>query len=350
MIFDWYNGGEWGGLPVRRLGHIMADVINAADEVYALLDVGLGVWDSNPLGLLQFKKGPYATDIITLTGAGVNADPAWFDGLNVQGYNATGGLLVGYRGDPYRYNYRAALAMFEALCEEQTEDLPQFMQDDYTSALTMEYLGLGDFDEDSLTRPQQVDAWAAIRGAFGKLRYYRGRIRALTPQFDAALNAAGGGTTKDQVNAALVPMWASLSYAVSTPRNHALSFIYASAVDGESRGLLINDDDSFEVLMRGEDDLNSTPFDRPVMRSYLKFDGVIGYDMDFTTDLGNLSAGFEDDYGVGVEAVTFESTITRPYYFTEEFPDSGLQLLGARAEMDATCHAVWDIDAEDYPS
>ena len=348
MIYDWYNGGDWGGLPVRRLGHIMADVINAADEVYRLIKVGLplvGIGSTNPLSPLRFKKGPTLLDVITLQGTGIDADPAWFDDQPVGGSTEPAWI-----GDPMRYNYRAALAMFETLCEAQTEDLPQFLQDDYESALTMEYLGLGDFDEDSLTRPQQVDAWAAIREAFGKLRYYRGRIRVLTPQFGGALNVAGGGTTKDQVNAALVPMWASLSYAVSTPRNHAQSFILANAGGGGSRGLLINDDDSFEVLMRGTDGLNSTPFDRPVMRSYLKFDGVIGYDKDFTTDLGNLSAGFEDDYGVGVESVTFESTITRPYYFVDEFPDSGEQWLGARAEMDATCHAVWDIDAEDYPS
>ena len=346
MIYDWYNGGEWGAVA---LGHIMADVINAADDVYHLLNLGLGRGQSNPLLGLQFKKGKLNSDKITILGTGINADPAWYDGIRVSGARAASAGVA--QGDPMRFNYRAALGMFETLCEAQTEDLPQFLQDDYESALTMEYLGLGDFDENSLTRPQQVDVWAAIREAFGKLRYYRGRIRVLTPQFGGALNVAGGGTTKDQVNAALVPMWASLSYAVSTPRNYAQSFIWANAVGGGSRGLLINDDDSFEVSMRGDDSLNSTPFDRPVMRSYLKFDGgVIGYDKDFTTDLGNLSAGFEDDYGVGVESVTFESTITRPYYFVDEFLDSGEQWLGARAEMDATCHAVWDIDAEDYPS
>jgi hypothetical protein len=344
MIFDWYNGGDWGGLPVRRLGHIMADVINAADEVYRLIKVGLPLGGTNPLSPLRFKKGPSTLDIITLLGTGVDADPAWFDDQPIGGSTEPSWI-----GDPMRYNYRAALAMFETLCEAQTEDLPQFLQDDYESALTMEYLGLGDFDEDSLTRPQQVDAWAAIREAFGKLRFYRGRIKLLTPQ--AGGGSVGGiGTSKDAVNAALVTLWGGTSYSADTPRNYVQSYIYASLVAFGARAVSLNDDDSFEVLMRGTDDLNSTPFNRPVMRSYLKFVGAIGYDMDFTTDLGNLSDSFDDDFGYAVESVTFESTITRPYYFIDEFPDSGQQLLGARAKMDATCHAVWDIDAEDYPS
>ena len=84
MIFDWYNGGDWGGIPVRRLGHVMADVINAADEVYRLLNLGLGLGQSNPLLGLQFKKGILNSDKITILGTGINADPAWYDGIRVR--------------------------------------------------------------------------------------------------------------------------------------------------------------------------------------------------------------------------------------------------------------------------
>ena len=347
MIFDWYNGGDWGGIPVRRLGHVMADVINAADEVYRLLNLGLGLGQSNPLLGLQFKKGILNSDKITILGTGINADPAWYDGIRVSGARAASAGVT--QGDPMRYNYRAALGMFETLCEAQTEDLPQFLQDDYESALTMEYLGLGDFDEDSLTRPQQVDAWAAIREAFGKLRYYRGRVKnTLIAQRGGGYDSMAG-TTKDSVNAALVPMWAGPGYATAPPTNYAVSRIYASSVFFGNRVAKLSDDDSFVVGFRGTDDLNSLPFDRPVMRGYLTFNDAFGATTAFTTDRGDLSAGWEGNFGVAVEEVEFESTVTRPFYFEDELV-AGDNLVGAIVEMDATCHAVWDIDAEDYPS
>jgi len=341
MIFDWYNGGDWGGVPVRRLGHIMADVINAADEVYRLIKVGLPLGGTHPLSPLRFKKGPSTLDIVTLLGTGIDAQPSWFDDQPVGGSTEPSWI-----GDPMRYNYRAALGMFETLCEAQTEDLPQFLQDDYESALTMEYLGLGDFDEDSLTRPQQVDAWAAIREAFGKLRYYRGRVKnTLIAQRGGGLVKAG--ITKDSVNAALASMWAAPVYTTPPASSEARSTIYASGVFSGNRVVQLSDDESFVVGFRGDDGLESLPFDRPVMRGYLTFNDAFGATAAFTTDRGDLSAGWEGNFGVAVEEVEFESTVTRPFYFEDELV-AGDNLVGAIISMDATCHAVWDIDAEDY--
>lgn len=153
MIYDWYNGGEWGGLPVRRLGHIMADMYGAMAESYRLARQS-----ATPPGLFKANGSQTGGD-----------DPADYDGMPLG-------------SDYIRQNFRLVLGYLEEVTEYEPPapsgaGIRYWAEEDTgVDVITKATLGIDALTEDSLTKPQQVQPWAILREAFNRLRYVRAGI------------------------------------------------------------------------------------------------------------------------------------------------------------------------------
>jgi hypothetical protein len=153
MIYDWYNGGDWGGIPVRRLGHIMADMEGAMVESNRLANQS-----GDPPGL--FKANGSQT---------LSADPSDYDGMPLG-------------SDYIRQNFRLVLGYLEEVTEYEppapSVGFGRYWAEEETGGdvITKATLGIDTLTEDSLTKPQQVQPWAVLREAFNRLRYVRAEL------------------------------------------------------------------------------------------------------------------------------------------------------------------------------
>ena len=337
MIFDWYNGGEWGGLPVRRLGHIQADMINAFSALYRVVGV-TNVIGSHPLGSRTMKKN--CTETVSLA-----TDPAamasWFDGIPVGGQANI--------GDPMRYNLRAALSILNALCEEAEPYEPQFLQDDLETVVTAEYLGIDGMDAEDPIRPQDMAPWAKVRDAYEALRYLRGPIPVVL------LSYAGDGERGvvydlASVNASVTSMHAGLSY-----REGYSSYIGSySRVDNldSPNAVSIASTKWFRFILKGDNGLDSTPLERVPLRAYLKIrhpsiPGVGSYPQDFPTSRGDIvvGTGYEETVDDPGDYIHFDSEMEEPILFESGDLIGEIVTRGAFG-LTISGHVIWDLHDE----
>lgn len=344
MIYDWYNGGDWGGLPVRRAGHIQADMINAFSALYRVVGV-TNVIGSHPLGSRAMKKNE--TDSVSLA-TDPEALASWFDGVRVGGQAGT--------GDPMRFNLRVALSILNALCVEAEPDEPQFLQDDLETIVTPEYLGIDGMDAEDPIRPQDMTPWAKVRDAYEALRYLRGPIPVVL------LSSAGDGEQGvvwdlASVNASVTSMHAGLSYGEG----------YSNLVGTYSRAedlygppaVSIASTKWFRFILKGDNGLDSTPLERVPLRAYLKIRYQTSflastYQQDFPTNRGDIvvGTGYEETIDDPGDFIQFDSEMSEPILF--ESGDgigtvSGVIITrGAyQPALDTASHVIWDLHDED---
>lgn len=359
MIFDWYNGGDWGGLPVRRLGHIMADFVNASWILYDYIRTP-GTYTAP-----SYQKGD-GTAISFATHP--NALPTWWDDLPV--------------GSPIiAHNFAEAFAFLEGLTDNRALTASQFVADDYESDLTLADLGIDGLDADSMTRPQQGAIWARIRDAFERVRYLRrpmdivqnapGTIfeNAYTGGNRARVAAVSGFSgswplspeeNTERVNDALEVAWGGLS-----PKTGKDGFIVSRSVGGVvyasgptgTGGFGVVDTYLPTFVARTDEpqNVNDNRLDLPVMRSVLKLASIYGLEDTLETSEGDAYDGAEFEFGYGVEEVEFSEVTNKtrgePFYFPANFIEAASAYhYGGAYRPHTDTHIVYDIDAEDYPS
>jgi len=347
MIFDWYRGGDWGGIPVCRLGHIMADLVNVAYETYDYIKA------SGSYTAPQFKRGN--GNIILFTSA-PNAAASWWDGLPVS-------------SDIIRHNYREALDFLDGMTDELTELENRFVQDDFETVVTAEYLGIADLDENTLERPHQAWVWAALRTAFERCRYLR-----RSTFFSGTVNQTVTTKTVTEpdlgpspdfytapINEALALAWGSASYSEEY-KNHLaitlLSFVsgfYApvsayNPTPHSSGTVTRNASVTFEF--RGSDD---DMLDLPVMASKLTFaksalPAATPSQNSINTSEGVISDGTELSFGYAVESVTIDLEETTPFYLPDGSGSTVTSYWGYNFRFSASypCWAVYDLHDDEY--
>jgi len=353
MIFDWYNGGDWGGLPVRRLGHIQADMINAFSALYRV--VGVTAADpSNPLGSRVMKKNQ--TDTVSLS-----TDPAalasWFDGIPVGGQVNT--------GDPMRYNLRVALSILNALCEEAESYEPQFLQEDLETPVTAEYLGIDGLDADDPIRPQEVTPWAKVRDAYKALRYLRGPLTTVRESSATLIEKIGVSPyTLADVNSAIATLYGEIaSYSESdtiSPSTAALSAGFTGSTWAPNPS--IKSTRWLRFIVKGDNGLDSTPLERTALQARLRirYIDVSGDPMlqntkqqDWPTSRGDLVIGetYDETVDDPGDYVQFDSEMTEPIQFLsgDGVADGVVITRGATflrtfdADGNYLSHAIWDM-------
>lgn len=337
MIFDWYNGGEWGGLPVRRLGHIQADMINAFSALHRVVGVTAAA-PLNPLGPRAMKKNRTQTVSLATEPAAL---ASWFDGIPVGGQVNT--------GDPMRYNLRVALSILNALCIEADPDEPQFLQDDLETIVTPEYLGIDGMDAEDPIRPQDVTPWVKVRDAYEALRYLRG------PILGVLLSSAGDGEqgvayNLASVNASVTSMHAGLSYGEG----------YSNYIGSYSRVDILSDPNSvviastkwFRFILKGDNGLDSTPLERVPLRAYLKIRHPSipwggSYPQDFPTSRGDIvvGTGYEETVDDPGDYIHFDSEMEEPILFESGDLIGGIVTRGAFF-LPISGHVIWDLHNE----
>lgn len=349
MIFDWYRGGDWGGIPVCRLGHIMADLVNASYQAYEYMS-NAGAYTAP-----QYKRGN--GNVISFSSA-PNAEPSWWDGVPVS-------------SPIIRENYREAFDFLTGLTDELTEYSDRFLKDDYETVVDADYLGIADIDANTLERAQQAWVWARLRTAFERCRYLRRPTRfsgtiSTTGKNTETITEPDLGPSPDfytaPINEAITLAWASASYGDTGTTNpvlySAVSGFYApvSAYNPtaySSGSVKRNASVTFDF--RGTD---NDMLDLPVMASKLSFrKGSFTAGIPQTsvsTSEGTISDGTELTFGYGVESVTIDMEETTPF----DFPD-GYGTINTEKYWGYTFWqggtfspqwAVYDLHAEDYPS
>jgi hypothetical protein len=338
MIFDWYNGGDWGGLPVRRLGHIQADMINAFSALHRVVGVtnayGAGV---NPFGPRAMKKN--RTQTVSLA-----TDPAalasWFDGIPVGGQVTT--------GDPMRYNLRVALSMLNALCEEAEPDEPQFLQDDLETTVTAEYLGIDGLDAEDPIRPQDVTPWAKVRDAYEALRYLRGPVLPLVSR-DVSAKASANNLT--DINNAIAELYAARTYSEASELAFG-PWIRVSAFSSPAQAILVTPE-WVRFDLKGPNGLNGTPLERVPLVAYIKISypsisATYTIQQDWPTSRGDIvvGTGYEETVENPGDYIQFDSEMIEPLQFEsgDGIGASSLVTRGAyQPSLDTSSYVVWDL-------
>jgi hypothetical protein len=360
MIFDWYNGGDWGGLPVRRVGHIMADFVNASWVLYDYMRTP-GSYTAP-----SYQKGD-GTAISFATEP--NALASWWDGLPV------GSEIISH-------NFAEAFNFLEGLTDNRALTASQFVADDYESDLTLADLGIDDLDAASLTRVQQGAVWGRVRDAFERVRYLRRPMDILqnAPGIFTSVEHTGGTRARMagidnypdswvlspaentiRVNAALVGAWAGIHDAGT-----ADGFLLCACIGGYvlnsggfgTAGVGITDrySPTFQARVETPQNTNDNRLDLPVMRSVLKFASLAGLTDTIGTSEGSVSDGTELEFGYSVEEVEFtdveNDTQTAPYYFADDTIEDPLITYdsGGAYRPHTDTHIVYDINNEAYSS
>lgn len=184
MIFDWWNGGAWGGVPACRLGHVMADVIMGCHRAVFVkgATASLGVNDDDDPEVPGPQNTPklHAPEFQNKTGGAITWSPTTT--VSAAGYD---GMAVG--SAVFAHNWDEALALLKSFCVEPSEMAEAgFLGYDFRGyylmydeeeeewlQVTEAYLGIADLEAGDLTRGQQAAKWARLREALKKLRYYR---------------------------------------------------------------------------------------------------------------------------------------------------------------------------------
>ena len=342
MIYDWYNGGDWGGLPVRRLGHIQADMINAFSALHRVVGVtnafGAGV---NPLGPRTMKKNQ--TQTVSLA-----TDPAalasWFDGIPVGGQANT--------GDPMRYNLRVALSILNALCEEADPDEPQFLQDDLETIITPEYLGIDGMDAEDPIRPQDMTPWAKVRDAYEALRYLRGPI---LPTVSRGIASKASAKVLADINEDLAELYAALTYTETNELTFG-PWIRMSNSSPPPQAILTSTE-WVRFDLKGTNGLNSTPLERVPLVAYIKISyptlsDTYTFQQDWPTSRGDIvvGTGYEETIYDPGDFIQFDSEMAEPLQFQSgdgiETPGINNIWRGAVAALDTASHVIWDLHDE----
>lgn len=328
MIFDWYRNGEWGEIPVCRLGHIMADLVNAS---YVLYDY---VSTPGPYAAPQYKRGN--GNVIPYTTA-PNAEASWWDGIPVT-------------SEIIRTNYREALEFLEGLTEERSEVASRFVSDDYKTVITAEELGIADMDADTLTRPHEAWVWAKLRTAMERCRYLRradafavereyGSERVIREDEKPDGLPPTAAQKTGYVNTALADAWSGLSYVteeVSEPVVVMRSFVTGQSVFYPRVPPLVpytnsvaevTRTESVTVIFRGEYEYSPRMLNLPVVyaRLTLKFVQpppsleVTDEKTSLDTNQGAISGSVEFEY-FDQDFTTFTLEESYPY----SFPDASI--------------------------
>lgn len=169
MIRTWWQDGVWGGVPVRRLAHVMADVINACEQARV-------PWT-------RVVEEPVATTWAwELDGDEALVVPAWQGrgGAELE-LPATAAAFNGMslRDPCVLHNFREALRFLVGITEVDPSGHGAGAHVYYvggatsTEPPTTTALGIDGLTEDSLARPQEVGPWAMLRDALEALRYLR---------------------------------------------------------------------------------------------------------------------------------------------------------------------------------
>ena len=342
MIFDWYNGGDWGGIPVRRLGHIMADLVNVSYEAHQYMS-SAGAYTAP-----QYKRGN--GNVISFSTA-PNAEAAWWDDTPV------GSLII-------RQNYQEAFDFLEGLTDERSEGFDRFLQDDFETVVDADYLGIADIDANTLERAQQTWVWARLRTAFERCRYLR-----RPTSFSGAISTTGLNTETVSnpdlgpspdfytapINEAIALAWASASYATETATlPEILSVVRGYYFLSTSYGR-VQRNESVTFDFRGSD---HDMLDLPVMASKLSFrrggfpTGIPQTSV--ATSEGTISDGTELTFGYAVESVTIDMEETTPFYFPDGYGASPTEKFWGytfgQGAGEFAQWAVYDLHDEDYPS
>ena len=320
MIFDWYRGGDWGGIPVCRLGHIMADLVNASYILFRFV-TPTGTTDAP-----QYKRGN--GNVISFSTA-PNAEASWWNDLPV------GSSII-------RDNYRAALSFLEGL----TEDVDYgFVTDDgdFETIISAEELGISDLTEDTLERPHQAWVWARLRTAMERCRYLRKSVRfsgewevgGETPEgriYSAPISTDNEATTR--ANEAVADAWAAVSYSwADTPAPYLKSFVSAQYYNADIYG---NPNRSSALVWRARSvifDFRGTgtgQLDLPVVRADFAFWKPVSFPWGAAIS-GSPKTSLE----------TSEGTITDGTEFRFDFQDS--------AQFDIEDTVPFDFPAETVP-
>lgn len=299
MIFDWYRGGDWGGIPVCRLGHIMADLVNASYILFRF------VTPTGTTGAPQYKRGN--GNAISFASA-PNAEPSWWDGLPV------GSGII-------RDNYRAAFALLEGF----TEDVDYgFVLDDgeFDTIISLEELGIADLTEDTLERPQQAWVWARLRTAMEKCRYLRKTV-IFSGEWDEgdtgasrtyATTVSTDNEATVRANEAVADAWGAVSYSwVDTSAPYLKSFVSAQYYNADIYG---NPNRSSALVFRARSvifdfRLGAGALDLPVARADFAF---------WKPAIFPWGAGISGNPKASIE--TSEGTITDGTEFRFDFQDS----------------------------
>lgn len=349
MIFDWYRDGDWGGIPVCRLGHIMADLVNVSYEAYEYMS------NAKTYTAPQYKRGN--GNVISFSAA-PNAEPSWWDGLPVS-------------SQIIRENYREAFDFLMGLTDERTEGTDRFLQGDFETVVDADYLGIADINADTLERAQQTWVWARLRTAFERCRFLRRPTRFSGTISTTGYNSEGiiepdlgpdPDTYTAPINEAIALAWASASYGDTGTTNPVLY----SAVSGHYAPASVYNPTAHSVgavqrnrtvtfNFRGTD---NDMLDLPVMASKLSFQKTFfpaGIPQtSVSTSEGTISDGTVLTFGYAVESVTIDMTETVPFYFPAGYGTINTsKYWGYYFGQGGTFFpqwAVYDLHAEDYPS
>lgn len=167
MVHDWWNGGAWGGVPVCRVGHVMADLIRATAKVNV----------ADEYANLGDDRFPYSLGFKTKTGAALT-NPATvqasaFDGLPVSS------PIIAYNINRV-YLFLKHLTTFdpdEFVLEPEAVTAHRYCYwvrgDDTEDPLTEADLGIDVLDEDPLNAVRDANIYAVLRRALEVPRYLR---------------------------------------------------------------------------------------------------------------------------------------------------------------------------------
>jgi hypothetical protein len=187
MPSEWYNGGDWDGLPIRRLAHVAADLVREAERRR----------DGNPMH-------PYSDD------------PADYDGWPVS-------EMAGVA--------QAALEWLRSECDDYA--YPDFWNDptevaypesvwayvqgeDSTDVVTEEYLGIDGLTVDGQRMTGQI--WHTLRRAVERLRW---QMRLIT-NLPLDRYSPPTATVKNAVNSTVVEVFEADAATAASSLNSAI--------------------------------------------------------------------------------------------------------------------------------
>lgn len=174
MVHDWWKGGAWGGQPVCRVGHVMADLIRATMMVRGSPgDNGL-IGDDNSYYSPGWPGTPYfktKTGALLTTPSTVQA--AAFDGLAV-----SSPIIAHNINEVYKFlKYLTTFDPAEFVLEPEPTTAHRYCYwvrgDDTEDPLTEADLGIDVLDEDPLKAVRDANVYAVLRRALEVPRYLR---------------------------------------------------------------------------------------------------------------------------------------------------------------------------------